>query len=142
MIQRGYSTVSQKRRAGGRKPHAVFSPTVRQAPPNPPTFDEVPPEPQVNASPAAVNGDLEALIDPPQVESHILRREVEDRSIWDEASPSMPAQSPMSWQRTVMGAAIGALERVALGGHDRDKGGDRDDAKNAGDRYLGTVAPK
>ena len=142
MIQRGYSTVSQKRRAGGRKPHAVFSPTVRQVAPNPPTFDEVPPEPQVNTSPAVGNGDLEALIDPPRVESHISRREVEDRSIWDEASPSMPAQSTISWQRTVMGAAIGALERVALGGKNGDKGGDRDDAKNAADRYLGTVSPK
>ena len=48
-------------------------------------------------------------------------REVDQRSTWDEAPPSMPSQSPVSWRRTIAGAAIGALEHVALGGKDVDK---------------------
>jgi beta-lactamase regulating signal transducer with metallopeptidase domain len=134
LIRQGeYSTASQKVRAGGRKPHA-FSPKVSQLPPNPPALHEIPAEPDENTSLAPSSGNIDALIGSPQVESRVSRREVDERSTWDEAPPSMPSQSPVSWRRTVMGAAIGALEHVALGGKDVDKVGDKEGGRNPGTR--------
>ena len=70
---------------------------------------------------ATGDGNIEAVIDSPQVESHVAPREVDERSTWDEAPPAVPSQSPVSLRRAVMGAAIGAIEHVALGGKDVDK---------------------
>jgi hypothetical protein len=74
------------------------------------------------------------LIASPQVEHRASPREVDDRSTWDEAPPAMPTQSPISLRRAVLGAAIGALEHVALGGKDVDKDVDKGGGRNPANR--------
>jgi hypothetical protein len=126
MVPAGHSTASKRVRADGGKLHAVPS-KVKNLPPSPPALHEGPPEPDENASHAPAGGNIDALIAPRQVESRVPPREVDERSTWDEAVPSASPQSPISWRRTIAGAAISALEHVALGGRDKDidKGGGR-----------------
>src|SRR3984957_1148074 len=119
MMQGESSAASRKTPVGAGKPH-VFSSRVRQLPPNAPKLHEVPAEPDQTRLRAG-DGNIEAVIDFPQVESHAAPREVDERSTWDEAPPAVPSQSPVSLRRAVMGAAIGAIEHVALGGKDVDK---------------------
>lgn len=119
--QGGHSTTSQKIRAGREKPHAL-STEIKLQRPNPPGPHIIPSEPDEIASLPTDGGNLDAVITSPQGESGPVRREVDQGSTWDEAPRSTPVQSPVSWRRTVMGAAIDALERVALG----SKGGDKD----------------
>jgi beta-lactamase regulating signal transducer with metallopeptidase domain len=113
------SSASQKTTVRARKPHESW-PRVRQLSPNAPAVHEVPPEPDETRLRTG-DGNIETVIVSPQVESHAAPREVDERSTWDEAPPAVPSQSPVSLRRTVMGAAIGALEHVALGGKDVDK---------------------
>jgi beta-lactamase regulating signal transducer with metallopeptidase domain len=126
MVPAGHSTASKRVRADGGKLHAVPS-KVKNLPPSPPALHEGQPEPDENASHAPAGGNIDALIAPRQVESRVPPREADERSTWDEAAPSASAQSPISWRRTIAGAAISALEHVALGGRDKDidKGGGR-----------------
>jgi len=126
-----YPAASEKRRAGGAKPHP-FSAKTSQLPTNPPDLQEIPPEPRQNMPQTAQIENIEALIDPPQGGSHVSSR-VDNQSPFDETPPSTLAKSPVSWRRTAMGAAISALERVALGGKD----GDRDDSRGGGGRNPG-----
>ena len=119
MVQEKHSAASQKVRASS-KPHA-FSAKIVKLPPNPPAVHEIPEKPDENASFAPRGGNIESLIAAQEVESRVSPREVDERSTWDEAPPSMPSQSPVSWRRTIAGAAIGALEHVALGGKDVDR---------------------
>ena len=123
MVPARDSTASKEVR-GGRKPH-VSSSKVRELPPSPPAVRDGPLEPDVSDAPAG--GNIDALIAPRQVDSRVSPREADEPSTWDEAAPSASAQSPISWRRTVAGAAISALEHVALGGKDKDidKGGGR-----------------
>jgi hypothetical protein len=123
MVPTRHSTASKGVR-GGRKPHASSS-KIRELPPSPPAVHEDPLEPDVSDAPAG--GNIDALIAPRQVDSRVSPREADEPSTWDEAAPSASAQSPISWRRTVAGAAISALEHVALGGKDKDidKGGGR-----------------
>ena len=123
VAQREPSSVSQKTTVGARKPHEPW-PKVRQLSPNAPAVHEVPPEPDETRLRTG-DGNIEAVIDSPQVESHAAPREVDERSTWDEAPRAVPSQSPVSLRRAVMGAAIGAIEHVALGGKDIDKDIDR-----------------
>ena len=127
MAQEKHPSASQKVRVAGSKPHA-FSAKIGQLPANPPAVHEIPDEPDENASFAPRGGNIESLIAAQAVESRVSPREVDERSTWNEAPPPMPSQSPVSWRRTIAGAAIGALEHVALGGKDvdKDKGGGRD----------------
>jgi beta-lactamase regulating signal transducer with metallopeptidase domain len=128
MIGQGrHSTASQKVGARGGKPHA-FSSQARKLPPSPPLVREGPPEPDVSHAPVA--GNIDTLITARQAESHVSPRKVDDRSTWDETSQSASASSPISWRRTIAGAAIGALEHVAVGDKDKDidKGGGRSPA--------------
>jgi beta-lactamase regulating signal transducer with metallopeptidase domain len=118
--QEKHSSSSQKVRVASGKPHA-FSAKVGRLPPNPPAVHEIPEEPDENARFAPRGGNIESLISAQEIESHVSPRKVDERSTWDEAPPSMPSQSPVSWRRTIAGAAIGALEHVALGGKDVDK---------------------
>ena len=120
MAQKKHSSASQKVRVTSVKPHA-FSAKIGKLPPNPPAVHEIPEKPDENASVAPRGGNIESLIAAQEVESRVSPREVDERSTWDEAPPSMPSQSPVSWRRTIAGAAIGALEHVALGGKDVDK---------------------
>ena len=120
MVQVKHSTASQKVRVASSKRHA-FSAKIGKLPPSPPAVHEIPEEPDENASFAPRGGNIESLIAAQEVESRVSPREVDQRSTWDEAPPSMPSQSPVSWRRTIAGAAIGALEHVALGGKDVDK---------------------
>jgi beta-lactamase regulating signal transducer with metallopeptidase domain len=129
----GHSTTSQKVRAGGGKPHG-FSPKASQLPLN---FllapqREAPPEPKQNTFLPPRGENIDALVASPEIESRASPREVEDRTTWDEAPPIMSGKSPISLRRTVLGAAIGALEQVALDGkdvdRDEDKGGGRSPA--------------
>ena len=120
MVQEKHSTASQKVRVASSKRHA-FSAKIGKLPPSPPAVHEIPEEPDENASFAPRGGNIESLIAAQEVESRVSPREVDQRSTWDEAPPSMPSQSPVSWRRTIAGAAIGALEHVALGGKDVDK---------------------
>jgi beta-lactamase regulating signal transducer with metallopeptidase domain len=125
----GNSTVSQEMKAGGRKPHG-FSPKARQLPLNPlPAHYEIPREPDENTSLAPHGRNIDVLVSAPEAESRVSHRAVEDRTAWDEAPPTMSVKSPISLRRTVLGAAIGALGQVALGGkdvdRDVDKGGGR-----------------
>jgi hypothetical protein len=114
-----YSTASQRMMARGRKPYAPY-PRVKQRPSIPVALHEVPPEPEEHKSvPPGAN--IDALIATPQVETHVSPQEVDERSTWDEAPPSIATQGSVPWRRTVMGAAIGALGRIALGGKDVDK---------------------
>lgn len=113
------STAPQKTTVGARKPHESW-PRVRQLPPNAPAVHEVPPEPDETPLRTG-DGNIEAVIVPPQAQSHAAPREVDERSTWDEAPPAVSSQSPVSLRRAVMGAAIGAVEHVALGGKDLDK---------------------
>jgi hypothetical protein len=116
-----HSSASRKVRVATSKPHA-FSIKIGNLPPNPIAVHEIPEEPDENASFAPRGGNIESLIAAQVVEPRVSPREVEERSTWDEAPPpSMPSQSPVSWRRTIAGAAIGALEHVALGGKDVDK---------------------
>ena len=120
MVQGKHSTAPQKMRVASSKPHA-FSAKIGKLPPNPPAVHEIPEEPDENASFAPRGGNIESLIAAQEVESRVSPREVDEGSAWDEAPPSMPSQSPVSWRQTIAGAAIGALEHVALGGKDVDK---------------------
>jgi beta-lactamase regulating signal transducer with metallopeptidase domain len=120
MTQEKHSTAPKKVRVASSKPHA-FSAKIVKLPPDPPAFHEIPEEPDENASFAPRGGNIESLIAAQTVESRVSPREVDERSIWDEAPPSTPSQSPVSWRQTLAGAAIGALEHVALGGKDVDK---------------------
>ena len=113
------SSASQKTTVRSRKLHESW-PKVRQLSPNAPAVHEVPPEPDETRLRTG-DGNIEAVIVSPQVESHAAPREVDERSTWDEAPLAVPSQSPVSLRRVVMGAAIGALEHVALGGKDVDK---------------------
>ena len=126
MVQEKHSTASQKVRVASSKPHA-FPAKIGKLPPNPPVVHEIPEEPE-NATFAPRGGNIETLIAAQDIESRVSPREVDERSTWDEAPPSMPSQSPVSWRRTIAGAAIGALEHIALG--DKDKDVDKD--KGAG----------
>jgi hypothetical protein len=119
MLQGESSGASQKTPVGAGKPH-VFSSRVRKLPPNAPTLHEVPAEPDQTPL-ATSDGNIEAVIASPQVESRVSPREVDEQSTWDEAPPAVPSHSPISLRRAAMGAAIGALEHVALGGRDVDK---------------------
>jgi beta-lactamase regulating signal transducer with metallopeptidase domain len=120
VVQGGHSRTSQKIRAGRGKPHAL-STEIKLPRPIPTEPHRIPSEADEIASLPADGGNLDALIASPQVESGALRREVEQGPTWDEAPRSTPVQSPVSWRRTVMGAAIGALERVAVGSKEGDK---------------------
>jgi beta-lactamase regulating signal transducer with metallopeptidase domain len=119
LIAQGEPSAPQKTTVGARKPRESW-PRVRQLPPSAPAVHEVPPEPDETPLRTG-DGNIEAVIVSPQVESHATPREVDERSTWDEAPPAVPSQSPVSLRRAVMGAAIGALEHVALGGKDVDK---------------------
>jgi hypothetical protein len=119
IAQGDHSSAYQKTTVGARKPHESW-PKVRQLPPNAPAVHEVPPEPDETPLRTG-DGNIEAVIDSPQVESHAAPREVDERSTWDEAPPAVPSQSPISLRRAAMSAAIGAIEHVALGGKDVDK---------------------
>ena len=113
------SAASQKTPVGaGKRP--VFSSRVRQLPPNAPKLHEVPAAPDQTPL-ATSDGNIEAVIASPQVESRVSPKEVDEQSTWDEAPPAVPSHSPISLRRAAMGAAIGALEHVALGGRDVDK---------------------
>ena len=120
MVQEKHSTASQKVRVASSKPHA-FSAKIGKLPPNPPAVHEIPGEPDENASFVPRGGNIESLITVQEIESRVSPKKVDERSTWDEAPPSMPSQSPVSWRRTIAGAAIGALEHVALRGKDVDK---------------------
>jgi beta-lactamase regulating signal transducer with metallopeptidase domain len=124
-----YSTASRRMMARGRKPYAPH-PWVKQQPSIPVTLHEARAEPEEHKSLAPADANIDALIAAPQVESRVSPREGDERSTWDEAPPSIATQSPVSWRRTVMGAAIGALERVALGGRDVDKDIDKDGGRS------------
>lgn len=113
------SSASQKTTVRSRKLHESW-PKVRQLSPNAPAIHEVPAEP--DETPLATDdGNIEAVIVFPQVGSHVSPREVNERSTWDEAPPAVPSHSPISLRRAAIGAAIGALAHVALGGKDIDK---------------------
>jgi hypothetical protein len=120
MAQEKHSSTSQKVRVASGKPHAFFT-KVGKLPPNPPAVHKIPEEPDENASFAPRGANIESLIAAQEVESRVSPREVDQHSTWDEAPPSTPSQSPVSWRRTIAGAAIGALEHVALGSKDVDK---------------------
>ena len=120
MAQEKHSSVSQKVRIANSKPHA-FSAKIVKLPPNPPAVHEIPEQPDENTSFAPRGGNIESLIAAQEVQSSASPREVGERSTWDEAPPSTPSQSPVSWRQTIAGAAIGALEHIALGGKDVDK---------------------
>ena len=119
MLQGESSAASKKTPVGAGKPH-VFSSRVRQLPPNAPKLHEVPAAPDQTPL-ATSDGNIEAVIASPQVESRVSPREVDEQSTWDEAPPAVASHSPISLRRAAMGAAIGALEHVALGGRDVDK---------------------
>jgi len=131
MARERYPAASEKRRAGGAKPHA-FSAKTSQLPPNPPDFQGGPPEPRQKMPQAAQSENIDALIDPPQGGSHVSSR-ADNQSPFDETPPPTLAKSPVSWRRNVMGAAISALEHVALGGKD----GDKDESRGGGGRNPG-----
>ena len=119
IVKKVPSSASQKTTVGVRKPHESW-PRIRQLPPNAPAIHEVPAEP--DETPLATDdGNIEAVIVFPQVGSHVSPREVNERSTWDEAPPAVPSHSPISLRRAAIGAAIGALAHVALGGKDIDK---------------------
>lgn len=124
MAQEKHSSASQKVRVASGKPHA-FSAKIGKLPPNPPAVHENPEEPNENPSFAPRGGNIESLITDREIESRVSPREVDNPSTWDETPPSMPSQSPVSWRRTIAGAAIGALEHVVLGGRDKDVDKDR-----------------
>jgi len=124
MAHEKHSTASQKVRVASGKPHA-FSAKIGKLPPNPLAVHEIPEKPDENASFAPRGGNIESLITAQEIESRVSPREVDNRSTWDETPPSMPSQSPVSWRRTIAGAAIGALEHVVLGGRDKDVDKDR-----------------
>jgi len=124
MAQEKHSRASQKVRVASGKPHA-FSAKIGKLPPNPLAVHEIPEKPDENASFAPRGGNIESLITAQEIESRESPRKVDERSTWDEAPPSMPSQSPVSWRRTIAGAAIGALEHVVLGGRDKDVDKDR-----------------
>ena len=130
VAQREPSSASQKTRAGASKPHEPW-PRVRVLSPNVPAHHEVPLEPDETAL-ATGDGDIEAVIVSPRVESRVPPGAVDESSTRDEAPPAVPSQSPVSLRRAAMDAAIGALEHVALGGKDVnkdiDKGGGRSPA--------------
>lgn len=120
MVQEKDSAASQKVRVASSRPH-VFSAKIGKLPPSPPAVHEIPEQPDENTSFAPRGGNIESLIAAQEVESRVSPREVDERSTWDEAPPSVPSQSPVSWKQTIAGAAIDALRRVALGGKDVDK---------------------
>ena len=132
MVQGESSAASQKTPVGAGKPH-VFSSRIRQLPPNAPKLHEVPAEPDQTPL-ATSDGNIEAVIASPQVESRVSPREVDEQSTWDEAPPAVPSHSPISLRRAAMGAAIGALEHVALGGRDVDKDIDKGGGRNPASR--------
>ena len=120
MAQEKRSSASQKVRVARSKPHP-FSAKIGELPPNSLAVHEIPEKPDEKRSFPPRGGNIESLIAAQEVESRVSPREVDERSTWDEAPPSMPSQSPVSWRRTIAGAAIGAIEHVALGGKDVDK---------------------
>ena len=132
MVQGASSAASQKTPVGaGKRP--VFSSRVRQLPPNAPKLHEIPAAP--DQTPVATSdGNIEAVIASPQVESRVSPKEVDEQSTWDEAPPAVPSHSPISFRRAAMGAAIGALEHVALGGKDVDKDIDKGGGRNPAGR--------
>jgi beta-lactamase regulating signal transducer with metallopeptidase domain len=119
MVQGQSPAATQKSPVGAGKPH-VFSSRVRHLPPNALKLREVPSAPDKTPL-ATSDGNIEAVIASPQVESRVSPREVDEQSTWDEAPPAVASHSPISLRRAAMGAAIGALEHVALGGRDVDK---------------------
>ena len=132
MVQGASSPASQTTPVGAGKPH-VFSSRVRQLPPNAPKLHEVPTAPDQTAL-ATSDGNIEAVIASPQVGSRVSPKEVDEQSTWDEAPPAVPSNSPISLRRAAMGAAIGALEHVALGGKDVDKDIDKGGGRNPAGR--------
>ena len=131
-VQGASLAASQTTPVGAGKPH-VFSSRVKQLPPNAPKLHEVPTAPDQTPL-ATSDGNIEAVIASPQVGSRVSPKEVDEQSTWDEAPPAVPSNSPMSLRRAAMGAAIGALEHVALGGKDVDKDIDKGGGRNPAGR--------
>ena len=131
-VQGASLAASQTTPVGAGKPH-VFSSRVKQLPPNAPKLHEVPTAPDQTPL-ATSDGNIEAVIASPQVGSRVSPKEVDEQSTWDEAPPAVPSNSPISLRRAAMGAAIGALEHVALGGKDVDKDIDKGGGRNPAGR--------
>jgi|ERR1700733_12624794 len=122
MVQHGYSVPSKKLIGRHLKPH-VLSTDASLRLPNPPALHEIFPMPKKDTSAADV-GNQDMIIASRGVESS-GSPEVDEGPVWDESPPSMSGHGPISWRRTVVGAAVGALGRVAQGrtdGDDDDKG--------------------
>jgi beta-lactamase regulating signal transducer with metallopeptidase domain len=115
VVQAGHSTASQKMVARRGKPRGP-STEIGQPLANPPASPEIPFEPNVIASlPVSDSGRHDAWILSPHVEAGGSLPEAREPSVWDEAPPLKPAQSPRSWRQIVMGAAIDAVGRVSQG---------------------------
>ena len=118
MVQHGYSVPSKKLIGRHLKPH-VLAAEANLRLPNPPALHEMFPIREKDSSATDV-GNHDTIIASRGVEPS----EVDEGPVWDESPPSMAGHSPISWRRTVIGAAVGALGRVAQG-----RTGDDDDDK-------------
>lgn len=117
--QHGYSVPSQKLTVRRGKPNVPAEAKLQI--PNPLAPHEIFPLPEENTSSAEVEshdtGMVSRRVEPAR------SPEVDERPEWDELPPTSSGHSPISWKRTVIGAAVGALGRAAQGGIDDDDNG-------------------
>jgi hypothetical protein len=121
-VQHGYSVHSQKLTGRHRKAHVRTEAKAQL--PNPPAPHEIFPMREKNISAADVRSQKTGMVS--QGAEPAGSPQVDERPEWDESPPSSSVHSPISWKRTVIGAAVGALGRVAQG-----RGDDDDDDKGA-----------
>jgi beta-lactamase regulating signal transducer with metallopeptidase domain len=125
LAQDRHSTASQTMGSRRGKPHGQLT-EIKLPLPNPSAPRGIPSTSDEIAFLPADGGNLDAFIASPQVESKGSLEQDHERSMWDEAPPSMPLQSPVSWRRIVMGAATDALGRIAQGRKGDEEDGRKD----------------
>jgi hypothetical protein len=125
VAQDRHLTASQKIGPRRGKPHGQLT-EIKLPLPNPSAPRGIPSTSDEIAFLPADGGNLDALIASPQVESKGSLGQDHERSTWDEAPPSKPLQSPVSWRRIIMGAATDALGRIAQGRKGEDEDGRKD----------------
>jgi beta-lactamase regulating signal transducer with metallopeptidase domain len=121
MVHHVYSVPSKKLIGRHLKPHVLSTEASRRLP-NPPALHEIFRMPKKDTSAADVGN--QDIIASRGVESS-GSPEVDEGPVWDESPPSMSRHGPISWRRTVIGAAVGALGRVAQGRTDDDDDDDK-----------------
>jgi beta-lactamase regulating signal transducer with metallopeptidase domain len=139
VIQDGHSTASREFGAHRRKPYlrprANIAPVnglsteVRQPLPHAPASAGIPLEAgEMGSLPTADSVNHDAWIVSPQVKPGGSPREAHDGPVWDETPPSKTVHNQISKRRTIIGAAVGVLWRVAAAS--KGQGGESDSGQN------------